>query len=102
MTKVSQGQQDNFFLQWPWDLGVTVLDSSTTLRDEMVSIGGDHSDLPLDFSDSLLAWGISPAWRNDQEEIRGSSCEQGFISIGVGLYLQESTLGVHEVDESVE
>jgi len=50
-----------------------------------------------------LVWGISPAWRDDQqEEIRRSSCERGFISNGVGFYLQESTLGVHEMDDSVE
>lgn len=69
----------------------------------MGSIGGNHSDLPLDFSDSLLAWGTSLAWRDDQQgEFRGNSCRQGFISTGVRLYLQVPTLGVHEMDVSVE
>ena len=99
MTRVFQGQHDNSFPRWAWDHGITVLDSSATLGSELGLTGGDHSDLPLDFSDSLLVWGTSPTWQNgQQEEIRGSSCGQDFISTGVGLYLQESTPEVHEID----
>ncbi len=59
MTRMLQGQHDSFFLRWAWDLGIIVLDNSTTSRDELATIGGDHSDLPWGFSDLLIAWETS-------------------------------------------
>jgi len=73
-----------------------------TFRDELATIRGDHSDLPLGFCDSLMAWGTSSTWQfGQQEDIRGSPCRRDFIPIRIGLYLQEFTLGVQEVDYSI-
>lgn len=46
-----------------------------------------------------MAWGTSSAWQvGQQKDIRRSTCGRNFIPTGIGLYLQEFTLGVHEVD----
>ena len=48
-----------------------------------------------------MAWGTSSAWQvGQQEDIRGIPCGRDFIPIGIGLYLQEFTPGVQEVDYS--
>lgn len=77
--------------------GITRLGSATTLRDELISAGEDHIDLSLGFSD-MMTWGTLPVWQDvQQEEVKGNTCKQGFISTGIGLHLQESTPEVHEI-----
>lgn len=59
-------------------------------------IGGDHVDLPLGFSESLIAWGTSLTWQvGHQNDIRKSSHERDAISAGIGWYLRGYILGVH-------
>ena len=61
-----QRQHGGAFLRPTWDLSITVLHNSTTFRDELAAIGGDHSDFLLGFRDSLMAWGTSSAWQVGQ------------------------------------
>jgi len=70
-----------------------------TFRDELATTWGDHSDHPLGFNESLMAWVTSLAWNvGHQDDIWRSSCERDFISTVIGWYLQEFTLGVYEMD----
>ena len=82
-----------------WGLIITSLYNSIPLRDEFATIGEDHADLPLVFSDSLMVWGTSVPWQvGQQHDIRRSSREQDTISIGIRWYLRGSTLGLHGMD----
>jgi len=46
MTKVSRGQQDSFLLCYAGGTSITVLNGSSTHRDELVSTGDNDPDFP--------------------------------------------------------
>ena len=79
------------------DPSITTLHSSITFRDELYTTWGDHVDLPLGFSESLIKW-TSLAWQVGQrDDSRRGSCERDIISTGIRWYLRWFTLGVHGI-----
>ena len=57
MVKVAQQQQGGTLPRLVWDPDITRFGNSNILRDGLVSIGEDHSGLPLGFNDTLMAGG---------------------------------------------
>lgn len=55
--RVVQLQHGGTTMRLARDLIITALHSSMTFRDELTTAGGDHADLPLGFSESLMEWG---------------------------------------------
>jgi len=71
MIRVEKRQHDGPIQRLAWDLGLTGLISSMTVRDKMVLIGENHSDFPLGFrleegislSSDSLSCGSTSLWR---------------------------------------
>jgi len=68
IVKVAQLQHGGTLLRLAWDFGTTRFSNSATLKGELVSTGGDHSNLPLGFVHSLLTWGASLVWKDVQQQ----------------------------------
>ena len=59
IVRVAQCQHDGTTLGLVGNWGITSLHSSITFRDVSATTGGDHTDLPLGFSESLTEKGTS-------------------------------------------
>jgi len=88
IVRVAQCQHGCTTLRLEGDLSITTLHNSKTFRDELATTGGDHANLPLGFSKSLMEWGNSLAWKvGQQDDIRGSSRKGDAICTRIGWYL---------------
>lgn len=54
IVRVAQRQHGGTTLRLAGNWGITSLHSAITFRDALATIGGDHIDLPLGFSESLM------------------------------------------------
>lgn len=62
IVRVAQPQHGGTSLRLAGDPSITTLHNSITFRDELATTRGNHEDLPLGFSESLMKWGTSLAW----------------------------------------
>ena len=71
--KVVQRQHGGTTLGLAGNWGITALHNSLTFRDASTTAGGDHIDLPLGFSESLMEQGTSGTFtKQDSEWSEGS------------------------------
>ena len=67
IVRAVQHQHGGTLLRLAWDPSITIFSGSSTLRDELLSTGGDHSDNPFQSGDLLLIWGSSLVWKDVQQ-----------------------------------